>query len=55
MGESFHILNEANLVSSDLIEQLAKMTGFRNVIAHDYEKQNYDIVCDVLQNRLLNV
>ena len=28
------------------------MTGFRNIVAHDYEKINYDIVFDVLNNRL---
>jgi uncharacterized protein YutE (UPF0331/DUF86 family) len=28
------------------------MVGFRNVVAYDYEKIDYDIVYDVLQNRL---
>jgi len=55
MSESFYILNEADIVPPDLTEQLVKMTGFRNVIAHDYEKLNYDIVYDVLQNRLVNI
>ncbi len=34
---------------------MIKMTGFRNVVAHDYEKINYDIVHDVLQNKLKNI
>lgn len=55
MGESFYIINEADIVPPDLTEQLVKMTGFRNVIAHDYEKLNYDIVYDVLQKRLVNI
>jgi uncharacterized protein YutE (UPF0331/DUF86 family) len=55
MSESFYILNEAGIVPPDLTEQMVKMTGFRNVIAHDYEKLNYDIVYDVLQNRLANI
>ncbi|MBI5664549.1 MAG: DUF86 domain-containing protein [Nitrospirae bacterium] len=55
MSESFYILNEAEILPMDLTEQLVKMTGFRNVIAHDYEKLNYDIVYDVLQNRLVNI
>jgi len=55
MSESFYILNESEILPPDLTEQLVKMTGFRNVIAHDYEKLNYDIVYDVLQNRLVNI
>lgn len=52
MGETFTILNEAKIVPAPLAEKLIKMTGFRNVIAHDYEKINYDIVYDVLMRRL---
>jgi len=29
-----------------------KMVGFRNALAHGYEKMNYDILYDVLQNKL---
>lgn len=52
MGEIFTILHEAKIVPAPLAERLIKMTGFRNVIAHDYEKINYDIVYDVLTKRL---
>jgi uncharacterized protein YutE (UPF0331/DUF86 family) len=52
IGESFHILSDAGIISQDLTEKMVKMTGFRNVIAHDYEELNYDIVYDVLQNKL---
>ena len=55
MSESFHILAEADILSQDLTGQMVGMTGFRNVIAHDYEKLNYDIVYDVLQNRLKSI
>lgn len=55
LSESFHILHEEKIIKSDLAEKLVKMTGFRNIIAHDYEKLNYDIVYDVLQNRLNDV
>jgi uncharacterized protein YutE (UPF0331/DUF86 family) len=55
MSESFHILCEENVITAELTDQMVKMTGFRNVIAHDYEDLNYDIVYDVLQNRLKNV
>ncbi len=55
MSESFYILEEADIIPSDLREQMVNMTGFRNIIAHDYENLNYDIVYDVLQNRMINI
>jgi uncharacterized protein YutE (UPF0331/DUF86 family) len=55
MSESFRILQEEGIISSDLTAQMVGMTGFRNVIAHDYETLNYDIVYDVLQNRLKHI
>lgn len=55
MSEAFHILNEENIITSQLTEKMVKMVGFRNVMAHDYEKINYDIVYDVLQKRLKDI
>lgn len=31
------------------------MVGFRNVIAHDYTKLDYDVVYDVLHKRLVDI
>jgi len=55
MTESFYILNEERLISNNLTKKLAKMVGFRNIIAHDYEKIDYNIVLDVLKNRLKDI
>ena len=55
LSDAFYILNEENIIDSALTERLANMTGFRNVIAHDYEKINYDIVFDVLHNRTQDI
>jgi len=52
LKESFEILEEEKVISLELCDKMAKMTGFRNIVAHDYEKINYDIVFDVLNNRL---
>jgi uncharacterized protein YutE (UPF0331/DUF86 family) len=49
MSESFHILNEEQIISSGLAEKMIKMTGFRNVIAHDYEKVDYEVIENVLK------
>ncbi len=55
LRESFDILQEENQISMDLAEKLVKMAGFRNIMAHDYEKINYDIVYDVLHHRLKDI
>jgi uncharacterized protein YutE (UPF0331/DUF86 family) len=31
------------------------MVGFRNILAHDYEEINYEIVSDILKNRLADI
>lgn len=49
MSEAFYILNEEKIIPDKLTEKLVRMVGFRNVLAHDYEDIDYDIVCDVLQ------
>lgn len=55
MTEGFYILNEEGFLSNKLTGKLAKMVGFRNVIAHDYENLDYEIVFDVLQNKLKDI
>ncbi len=55
MGEAFYILNEEGIIESELTEKMVKMTGFRNVIAHDYEKIDYDIVYHVLHQKLKDI
>lgn len=47
--------NEEKIIKSDPVEKMVSMTGFRNVMAHDYEKIDYKIVYDVLQNGLNDI
>ena len=54
-NEGFEILEEEGVIEVELKEKMARMAGFRNVVAHDYEKINYDIVYDILQNRLPDI
>ena len=53
--ESFSILESAKIIDGELSSELVKMVGFRNIIAHDYEKVDYDIVYDVLKNKLKDI
>lgn len=55
LSESFYILNEENIISNELTEKMVRMTGFRNTIAHDYGKLNYDIVYNTLHNNLKDI
>ncbi len=51
-NESFYILEEEHFLSRSLCNKLVKMAGFRNVIAHDYAKLDYEKVYSVLQHDL---
>lgn len=53
--ENFEILHEEKILSRQQMENLIKMTGFRNRIAHAYENLKYDVVFDVLQNKLPDI
>ncbi len=55
MSEAFYILNEEGIISSDLKTKLSKMVGFRNLIAHDYDKINYEIAYSILQEGLNDI
>lgn len=55
LSDTFYILNEENVITADLMEKMIKMTGFRNTIAHDYAKLNYDIVYNTLHNNLADI
>ena len=52
LKEGFEILQEEGIIQVELRDRLIKMTGFRNILAHGYEKVDYDIVYDILQNQL---
>jgi len=55
MTEAFYILQEEGIIPDDLTRKLVNMVGFRNIIAHDYEKTDYAIVYDILHNRLEDI
>lgn len=55
LSEAFYILNEEGIISSELTDKMVGMAGFRNVIAHDYEKINYEKVYEVLHGGLRDI
>jgi len=50
LSDSFYILNEEGLINLELTNKMIQMTGFRNVLSHEYEKIDYKIIYDVLVN-----
>lgn len=55
MSESFDILCDEQIIAREIAGRMVQLAGFRNVIAHEYTKVNYDIVYDVLHNRLADI
>ena len=51
-ADTFAILVQAGLLSPDLGEAMVKMTGFRNVIVHEYAGIDVEVVIRVLRERL---
>lgn len=54
-SENFDILREECLISEGLCFKLISMSGFRNVLAHEYEKMDYDILYKVLTRGLVDI
>lgn len=54
-SEAFSILNEEKILPAPLTEKLTQMVGFRNIVAHDYESIDYDIVYTILHHRLSDI
>jgi uncharacterized protein YutE (UPF0331/DUF86 family) len=54
-GETFKILEEAGLIDSNLAGKLMNMSGFRNVLTHDYTELNFEIVYKVLIKDLSDI
>ncbi|PQP34873.1 DUF86 domain-containing protein [Desulfobacteraceae bacterium SEEP-SAG9] len=51
-GDMFKILADSNILENSLFNSLAKMTKFRNVIVHQYEKVDPEIVIGILRKNL---
>ena len=51
-GDMFKILADSNILENSLFSSLAKMTKFRNIIVHQYEKVDPEIVIGILRKNL---
>lgn len=51
---SFDILSNNKVISESLHNRLKKVKGMRNIIIHQYEKIDDDLVYNVIKNNLFN-
>lgn len=54
-AEAFDILGENGILEADFAYSFAAIAGFRNFLAHDYEKISGDFVCEHILSRLDDV
>jgi len=50
--DSFMLLRRADLITDPQMKALHAMVGFRNVLVHNYQRLNLDIMVDVIENHL---
>jgi uncharacterized protein YutE (UPF0331/DUF86 family) len=51
-AETFEVLVEAGLMSPELGHAMVEMTGFRNVVVHEYARIDADTVIRILREHL---
>lgn len=54
-AEAFDILGEANILEPSFAYDFAGIAGFRNFLAHDYEKFDQEMICGHIMVSLDNV
>jgi len=50
--ELFDLIKNDAWISSELADTMKKMTGFRNIVVHGYQKVDRKILRDIVENRL---
>ena len=51
-ADSFSVLAENKIVDNNLSQSLEKMAKFRNVVVHDYDRIDGEIVIGILRNNI---
>lgn len=52
MGQTFQLLAEDHLIEQPLADNLTRAVGFRNIMIHDYQRVNWEIVHALCNERL---
>lgn len=51
-AEAFDILGDNRVLTADFAYRFASIAGFRNFLAHDYEKIDQEVICGQVMSRL---
>ena len=51
-ADAFELLHRAGLISKELMNNMKGMVGFRNIVVHEYQKLDLDIMVDVIEHHL---
>ena len=51
-SEAIDILGENEIIPQEFAYEFARIAGFRNFLAHDYEKVVYEDICETMLNKL---
>ena len=54
-AESFDILGDSRILDADFAYRFAGIAGFRNFLAHDYEKVDQEVICGQIMSGLDDV
>jgi uncharacterized protein YutE (UPF0331/DUF86 family) len=54
-AEAFDILGENKILEADFAYRFAAIAGFRNFLAHDYEKIDQEVICGQIMSSLDDV
>jgi len=52
MGQSFEVLAERGVIARDLANDMRKSVGFRNIVVHNYEAVDWQIVFAICYRHL---
>ena len=52
--DSFQLLLKAGLLSENVVSNMKKMIGLRNIAVHDYQELNIAIVKSVVETHLID-
>ncbi len=55
LNEIFYILQNKGVIKAEVSEKMISMVGFRNILVHEYETINFDIVCNILHHHLKDI
>ena len=55
LKDAFQILKDKKIIDHELADKLSRMVGFRNIVVHEYENVNLDVLEYILKHRLKDI